>query len=229
MHHDLHPCDVGIGLGSHDPAMTLASPSTSPSCSIAQCFHSSCLPARIHQRRSTDSPAAKPSTTGTTRSNSACRPRPSESNLRPPTPARTSRNIEFTRRMLADEGVDVRSILLISRPYQQRRAFATCKKLWPDVEPSAPLDHYRWTSTSQVSVTPSASSTCSWVTPSASPNTPNAASRSSRRCRRRCRTPISGLSTPDAPTGSSNSCSLKLPGPNTCWGRMGTMRDRIAV
>jgi uncharacterized SAM-binding protein YcdF (DUF218 family) len=36
--------------------------------------------------------------------------------------------------MLADEGVEVRSVLLISRPYQQRRAFATCKKLWPEVE-----------------------------------------------------------------------------------------------
>jgi len=50
-------------------AMTLASRSTSPSCSIAQCSHSSYLPARMHQRRSTDFPAAKPSTTGTTRSN----------------------------------------------------------------------------------------------------------------------------------------------------------------
>ncbi len=59
----------------------------------------------------------------------------------------TGQNIEFTRRILAHEGVNVRSVLLVSRPYQQRRAFATCKKLWPDVEALCssrplPLDEY---------------------------------------------------------------------------------------
>lgn len=43
--------------------------------------------------------------------------------------------------------LDVRSVLLVSRPYQQRRAFATCKKLWPEVEVLCasrplPLDEY---------------------------------------------------------------------------------------
>jgi uncharacterized SAM-binding protein YcdF (DUF218 family) len=40
----------------------------------------------------------------------------------------------FSRRLLSDRNVDVDSVLLISRPYQQRRAYATCKKVWPHVE-----------------------------------------------------------------------------------------------
>ena len=28
----------------------------------------------------------------------------------------------------------MRSVMLISRPYQQRRAYATCRRLWPEVE-----------------------------------------------------------------------------------------------
>jgi uncharacterized SAM-binding protein YcdF (DUF218 family) len=38
-------------------------------------------------------------------------------------------------------------VMLISRPYQQRRAYATCRKVWPDVEVICqsiplPLDDY---------------------------------------------------------------------------------------
>lgn len=39
------------------------------------------------------------------------------------------------------------SVLLISRPYQQRRAYATCRKVWPEVDVVCasrplPLDEY---------------------------------------------------------------------------------------
>jgi uncharacterized SAM-binding protein YcdF (DUF218 family) len=40
----------------------------------------------------------------------------------------------LTRDLLAGHGIEVRSVILMSRPYQQRRAFATCKKVWPEVE-----------------------------------------------------------------------------------------------
>jgi uncharacterized SAM-binding protein YcdF (DUF218 family) len=36
--------------------------------------------------------------------------------------------------MLIDSGIAVESVLVMSRPYQQRRAFATCKKAWPTVD-----------------------------------------------------------------------------------------------
>ncbi|RCW38534.1 uncharacterized SAM-binding protein YcdF (DUF218 family) [Halopolyspora algeriensis] len=46
----------------------------------------------------------------------------------------TGDNIALTRKLLEDRGIDVGSALLASRPYQQRRAFATAKKLWPGID-----------------------------------------------------------------------------------------------
>ncbi|WP_245865446.1 YdcF family protein [Prauserella marina] len=46
----------------------------------------------------------------------------------------TVENISLTRELLAGEGIAPQSVLLISRPYQQRRAQAIAAKLWPDVE-----------------------------------------------------------------------------------------------
>jgi hypothetical protein len=44
-------------------------------------------------------------------------------------------------------GIAVNSVVLIARPYQQRRAYATCKKRWPGIEVTCasgpvPLDDY---------------------------------------------------------------------------------------
>lgn len=46
----------------------------------------------------------------------------------------TGENIRFSRDLLAQAGVDVSSVLLISKPYEERRAYATARKLWPEVE-----------------------------------------------------------------------------------------------
>ncbi|MFD3946267.1 YdcF family protein [Streptomyces sp. NPDC058579] len=46
----------------------------------------------------------------------------------------TGENIRFSRELLAEQGVDVSSVLLVSKPYEERRAFATARKLWPGVE-----------------------------------------------------------------------------------------------
>jgi uncharacterized SAM-binding protein YcdF (DUF218 family) len=45
----------------------------------------------------------------------------------------TSENLTLTRDLLAQHGVKPSSVVLMSRPYQQRRAFATCRKVWPEV------------------------------------------------------------------------------------------------
>ena len=50
-----------------------------------------------------------------------------------PEAANTGQNIDFARRALAAAQITVSSVLLISKPYMQRRAFATARKLWPDV------------------------------------------------------------------------------------------------
>jgi uncharacterized SAM-binding protein YcdF (DUF218 family) len=51
-----------------------------------------------------------------------------------PLAANTGQNIEFSRRALTEAGTTVTSVLLISKPYMQRRAYATTRKVWPQVE-----------------------------------------------------------------------------------------------
>ncbi|WAL69587.1 YdcF family protein [Amycolatopsis cynarae] len=59
----------------------------------------------------------------------------------------TGENITLTRSLLAARGIAVSSAILVCRPYHQRRAYATCRKLWPDLEISCasaalPIDDY---------------------------------------------------------------------------------------
>jgi uncharacterized SAM-binding protein YcdF (DUF218 family) len=59
----------------------------------------------------------------------------------------TGENILFTRRLLAESGIDPGSFLVVQKPYMERRAYATFRKLWPQKEclvtspPSAFLEY----------------------------------------------------------------------------------------
>ncbi|MFE7227005.1 YdcF family protein [Nocardioides sp. NPDC057577] len=46
----------------------------------------------------------------------------------------TGQNITYSRQLLADQKISVVSGTLICRPYQQRRAYATAQKEWPDLD-----------------------------------------------------------------------------------------------
>lgn len=72
---------------------------------------------------------------------------PTDAILTEPAATNTGENIELTRRLLTGNGIHPSSVMLISRPYQQRRAYATCRKLWPEVDVICasrplPLDEY---------------------------------------------------------------------------------------
>lgn len=59
----------------------------------------------------------------------------------------TSENITNSRQVLADAGIQPSSVMLISRPYHLRRAYATFRKVWPEVDVVCsarplPLDEY---------------------------------------------------------------------------------------
>ncbi|MFI1838206.1 YdcF family protein [Streptomyces olivaceoviridis] len=45
----------------------------------------------------------------------------------------TGENIRFSRALLEERRVPVSSVLLVSKPYEERRAYATARKLWPEV------------------------------------------------------------------------------------------------
>ncbi|MFJ7949747.1 YdcF family protein [Streptomyces sp. NPDC096354] len=59
---------------------------------------------------------------------------PSSAVLVEPHARNTGENIRFSRSLLEEAGIDVSSALLISKPYEERRAYATARKSWPEVE-----------------------------------------------------------------------------------------------
>ena len=59
----------------------------------------------------------------------------------------TGENVLFTRRMLAARGLDLRRFIVVQKPYMERRAYATFRKVWPEADvivtsPKIPLDEY---------------------------------------------------------------------------------------
>ena len=59
----------------------------------------------------------------------------------------TGENVRFTRRLLAARAIDVRTFILVQKPYMERRTFATFRKLWPEpsvcvTSPRVSLDDY---------------------------------------------------------------------------------------
>ncbi|MFJ8580065.1 YdcF family protein [Micromonospora sp. NPDC093277] len=127
MGHSLRPCDAGIGLGSHDLGVAIIA---------AELFHRDMYPWLVF------SGANAPTTIERFPQGEAVAYRdyavehgvPADAILIDPTATNTEQNIKFSRTLLEEQGLAVSSVLLMSRPYQQRRAYATCKKLWPEVD-----------------------------------------------------------------------------------------------
>ncbi|MEV7542078.1 YdcF family protein [Streptomyces sp. NPDC089915] len=67
---------------------------------------------------------------------------PAHAMLLEPKATNTGQNVSYAREVLTAAGVRPSSVLLITMPYMERRAFATCRAQWPEVEvvcSSAPL------------------------------------------------------------------------------------------
>ncbi|MFI6216618.1 YdcF family protein [Nocardia brasiliensis] len=139
MHHEIRPVDVGIGLGGHDIGVADY---------IAELYHQDMFPLIVFTG------ANAPGTTELFPRGEAVHFRdraielgvPNDVILLEPHATNTGENIEFTRALLEEHG-PVRSVLLASRPYQQRRSYAICRKRWPTVDVicgsrSLPLDDY---------------------------------------------------------------------------------------
>ena len=59
----------------------------------------------------------------------------------------TGENVAFTRRLLAERGLDPATFILVQKPYMERRSYATFRKVWPEKEvtvtsPRVSLDEY---------------------------------------------------------------------------------------
>ncbi|MFF0397425.1 YdcF family protein [Streptomyces sp. NPDC005248] len=135
MHHEPRPCSVAIGLGSHDLGVADVT---------VDLYQRGMFPLIVF-------------TGATSRTTRARMPRgeaehyreralelgvPAPAILVEPNARNTGENINFSRELLAERGVDVSSVLLVSKPYEERRAYATARILWPEIEivsASAPM------------------------------------------------------------------------------------------
>ncbi|MFF2099624.1 YdcF family protein [Streptomyces sp. NPDC058202] len=135
MGHKPHPCSVAIGLGSHDLGVADAT---------VDLYRRGMMPLIVF-------------TGATSRTTSEFMPRgeaqhyreramklgvPGDVVLVEPQARNTGENIRFSRAVLEERGAAVSSVLLVSKPYEERRAYATAQKLWPDVDwvsASAPM------------------------------------------------------------------------------------------
>ncbi|KAH9905683.1 DUF218 domain-containing protein [Xylariomycetidae sp. FL2044] len=57
---------------------------------------------------------------------------PDDKLLIEPRSTNTGENVRFTYELLRDKGLQLRSFILVQKPYMERRTYATFKKQWPD-------------------------------------------------------------------------------------------------
>ncbi|MFH9333077.1 YdcF family protein [Streptomyces althioticus] len=127
MGHAPRPCSVAIGLGSHDLGVADTA---------VDLYKRGLAPLLVFTG------ATSPTTRERMPRGEAVHYReralelgvPSEAILVEPHARNTGANIRFSRKLLEESGVEVASVLLISKPYEERRAYATARKLWPEVD-----------------------------------------------------------------------------------------------
>ncbi|MBB4984116.1 YdcF family protein [Streptomyces nymphaeiformis] len=127
MGHDLRPVDVAIGLGSHDLGVAAFS---------AELYRAGLFPTLVFTGGNSPT-TAKVFPRGEAvhfREHALTLGVPDSAILVEPNAGNTGQNIELSRELLASAGLTPKSALLVSKPYMERRSFATARKLWPDVE-----------------------------------------------------------------------------------------------
>ncbi|MEU6524861.1 YdcF family protein [Streptomyces sp. NPDC046924] len=127
MGHEPRPCSVAIGLGSHDLGVADTT---------ADLYHRGMAQVIVF-------------TGATSRTTRERMPRgeaehyreraielgvPASAIIVEPDARNTGENLRFSRALLEARGIPVSSALLVSKPYEERRAYATARKIWPEVE-----------------------------------------------------------------------------------------------
>ncbi len=136
MGHAPRPCSVAVGLGSHDLGVATAA---------VEAYRAGLVPLIVFTG------ANSPTTRARFPEGEAVAYRrhaldlgvPPEAVLVEPRATNTGQNITYARRLLEESGAGVSSVLLVSKPYEQRRAYATARKLWDGVDVvcvSAPME-----------------------------------------------------------------------------------------
>lgn len=124
--HELRPTDIAIGLGSHDIGVAEHT---------ADLYHRGLFPLIVFTG------ANAPTTVDVFPRGEAVHFTeraielgvPPGAILREAEATNTGENFILTKKLLQSNRINVRSATVVSRPYQQRRAYATARKLWPSL------------------------------------------------------------------------------------------------
>ncbi|WP_328399653.1 YdcF family protein [Streptomyces sp. NBC_00390] len=127
MHHEPRPCSVAIGLGSHDLGVADTTVNLYKRGMAPLIVFTGATSRTTHDRMPRGEAVHY-------RERALELGVPGDAVLVEPRARNTGENIRFSRELLAETGVGVSSVLLVSKPYEERRSYATARKLWPDVE-----------------------------------------------------------------------------------------------
>ncbi|MFJ5879929.1 YdcF family protein [Kitasatospora cineracea] len=143
MGHELRPCDVAIGLGSHD----LGVAAETAGLYLRGLVQRIVFTGGPNPSRPDHFPLGEAVHFA---EHAVALGVPEDAVLIEPKARNTGQNIEFSRAVLAEAGVAVSSVLLVSMPYMERRAYATCRQVWPEVDAvcaSTPMDLHDYVKT----------------------------------------------------------------------------------
>ncbi|MFI9461178.1 YdcF family protein [Streptomyces xiamenensis] len=127
LRHKVRPCDAAIGLGSHDLGVAGFA---------AELYRAGLFPALVFSGGNSPTTRARfPRGEAVHfREHALSLGVPPEAILLEPRAGNTGQNIAFSRDLLSAAGIKPERLLLISKPYMERRSYATARKVWPEVE-----------------------------------------------------------------------------------------------
>ncbi|GAB7046586.1 YdcF family protein [Catenuloplanes indicus] len=125
--HPLRHCDIAIGLGSHD----LGVPAHTAKLWREGWFPRMLFTGAVNPIRADQFPRGE---AVHFQEHAIALGVPDRVILVEPHATNTGQNITLARQLLQEHEISVRSVMLVAMPYMQRRAYATCRKLWPAVD-----------------------------------------------------------------------------------------------
>lgn len=125
--HPIRPCSAAIGLGSYDIGVAHFA---------VELFQRDMFPVIVFSGATGPFSAARlhGSEAEAFRDEALRLGLPPAAIMTEPHATNTGQNLTLSRRVLTDAGVPVESLMLVCMPYMERRAYATCRKVWPEVE-----------------------------------------------------------------------------------------------
>jgi uncharacterized SAM-binding protein YcdF (DUF218 family) len=137
MKHEPRPCSVAIGLGSHDLGVATAA---------ADLYVAGLFPLLVFSGG--NSPTTRErfprGEAVHYREHALQRGVPDDAILVESRAENTGQNIAFSRDLLHSRGIEATSVMLISKPYMQRRSYATARKVWPEIDVVCASEDLTW-------------------------------------------------------------------------------------